>query len=63
MNDDTSGNGSKTPPSTDWKRLRTMTDEEVRGAITADTDIEPTDAAFWKEAKVMMPWLKPRMSD
>jgi uncharacterized protein (DUF4415 family) len=55
MNDDTSGNGSKTEPSTDWKRLRTMTDEEVRAAITADADIEPTDEAFWKEANLVTP--------
>jgi uncharacterized protein (DUF4415 family) len=55
MNDDTSGNGSKTEPGTDWKRLRTMTDEEVRAAITADVDIEPTDETFWKNANLVMP--------
>jgi len=55
MNDDTSGNTSKTEPATDWKRLRTMTDEEVRAAITADPDIKPTDEAFWKDARVVTP--------
>ena len=55
MNDDTSGNTSKTEPATDWKRLRTMTDEEVHAAITADPDIEPTDEAFWKDARIVIP--------
>jgi uncharacterized protein (DUF4415 family) len=55
MNEDTSGNTSKTDPGTDWKRLRTMTDEEVHAAITADPDIKPTDEAFWKKATVVMP--------
>src|ERR1700680_2315059 len=55
MNEDISGNTSKTEPGTDWKRLRTMTDEEVHAAITADPDIKPTDEAFWKKATVVMP--------
>ena len=54
MNDDTSGNGSKTEPSTDWKRLRTMTDEDG-AAITTIRNIEPTDEAFWKKANLVMP--------
>jgi len=33
MNEDISGNTSKTEPGTDWKRLRTMSDEEVHAAI------------------------------
>jgi uncharacterized protein (DUF4415 family) len=55
MNDDTSGSTSKTEPGTDWKRLRTMADEEVHAAITADPDIKATDEAFWKEAHVVVP--------
>jgi len=55
MNDDTSGNTSKAELATDWKRLRTMTDEEVHAAITADPDIVPTDEAFWKDARVIIP--------
>jgi uncharacterized protein (DUF4415 family) len=55
MNDDTSGSTSKTEPATDWKRLRTMTDEEVHAAITADPDIAPTDETFWKDACVVAP--------
>ena len=55
MNDDTSGNTSKTEPATDWGRLRAMTDEEVHAAITADPDIMPTDEAFWRDARVIVP--------
>lgn len=55
MNDDTSGDTSKTEPATDWRRLRAMTDEEVHAAITADPDITPTDDAFWKDARVIVP--------
>jgi uncharacterized protein (DUF4415 family) len=43
MNDDTSGNTSKTELVTDWRRLRAMTDEEVHAAVTADPDIMSTD--------------------
>jgi uncharacterized protein (DUF4415 family) len=55
MNDDTSGSTSKTEPATDWRRLRTMTDAEVHAAITGDPDINPTDEAFWKGARVVIP--------
>jgi uncharacterized protein (DUF4415 family) len=58
MNEDTSGNTPKTEPITDWKRLRTMTDEQVHAAITADPDITPTGEAFWKDARVVIPRLK-----
>lgn len=55
MNDDTSGSTSKTEPMTDWKRLRAMTDEEAHTAVAGDPDIRPTDEAFWKNARVVMP--------
>ena len=55
MSDDTSGNTSATEPTTNWRRLRTMTDEQVHAAITADPDITPTDEAFWKDARVVIP--------
>jgi uncharacterized protein (DUF4415 family) len=34
---------------------RSLTDEEVHAAITADPDIVPTDEAFWKDARVIVP--------
>ncbi len=42
------------PPS-DWKRLRSMTDAQIRAAVAKDPDINPTDEAFWAKAEVVMP--------
>ena len=46
MSDDTSGTTSKTDVKTDWRRLRSMTDEEVNAGIIDDHDAMPTDEAF-----------------
>src|SRR5271169_1291213 len=40
---------------TDWEQLRRMTPAEIRRGILADPDAHPTDEAFWKNAKVVMP--------
>jgi uncharacterized protein (DUF4415 family) len=32
-----------------------MTDAEVRAGIEGDANIRPTDAAFWKDACVVLP--------
>jgi uncharacterized protein (DUF4415 family) len=53
MSDDTSGTTSKTEPKTDWRRLRSMTDEEIHAAIIDDPDARPTDEAFWENARVV----------
>jgi uncharacterized protein (DUF4415 family) len=58
MSDDTSGTTSTTEPKTDWRRLRSMTDEEVHAAIIDAPDAKPTDEAFWKDAHVVMPQRK-----
>ncbi|MBV9553640.1 MAG: hypothetical protein JO032_12715 [Alphaproteobacteria bacterium] len=55
MSDDTTGRTSAPDPRTDWQRLRNMTDDEVRAAVLEDPDAEPTDAAFWKTARVVRP--------
>src|SRR6266478_4443509 len=55
MSDDTFGTTSKTEAKTDWRRLRSMTDEEIHTAIVDDPDAQPTDEAFWKDARVVMP--------
>ncbi len=55
MNDDSSARSSKTEPATDWNRLRAMTDDEIHAAIASDPDIQPTDADFWKTARLVMP--------
>jgi len=43
---------------TDWKRVRSLSDHEVRRAIKVDPDARPTDEAFWKSARVVMPQAK-----
>jgi uncharacterized protein (DUF4415 family) len=40
---------------TDWARLRSMSDSTIRKGVAADPDAHPTDAQFWKTAKVVMP--------
>lgn len=40
---------------TDWKRLRSMGDKEIRSAIDADPEARATDVDFWKKAKVALP--------
>jgi uncharacterized protein (DUF4415 family) len=39
----------------DWKRLRSQSDGRIRSAIERDPDAKPTDAEFWKTARVVMP--------
>jgi uncharacterized protein (DUF4415 family) len=40
---------------TDWKRLRSSSDRAIRNAIEKDPEVRPTDASFWKKAKVVLP--------
>jgi len=40
---------------TDWERVRKMDAGAVRKGIEADPEAHPTDAQFWKTAKVVMP--------
>ena len=42
-------------PATDWKRVRSITDREIRRAIAVDPEARPTDAEFWKHARVVVP--------
>ncbi len=42
----------------DWKRVRSLSDRQVRRAIEADPEARPTDADFWKNARVVMPTAK-----
>jgi uncharacterized protein (DUF4415 family) len=55
MKGGSSGKISKAEHRTDWKRLRSMTDREIRKGIESDPDIRPTDEKFWKNAEVVMP--------
>lgn len=40
---------------TRWKRLRSLSDREIRNAIEKDPEAHPTDTRFWKKAKVALP--------
>ena len=38
-----------------WSRVRALSDRQVRRAIETDPQARPTDADFWKGARVVMP--------
>jgi uncharacterized protein (DUF4415 family) len=40
---------------TDWNRLRSLSDRQIRRAIESDREARPTDAEFWKKARVVIP--------
>jgi uncharacterized protein (DUF4415 family) len=58
MNDATSGKALKREPRTDWRRLSARSDRAIRDGILDDPDATPTDEAFWKRARVVMPQRK-----
>ena len=43
---------------TDWKRLRSLSDHQIRRAIESDRSARPTDAEFWKKGRVVVPTAK-----
>ena len=51
----TKGSSRKRTPATDWNKLRRLSPTRIREGIAADPDARPTDADFWKNAKVVMP--------
>jgi uncharacterized protein (DUF4415 family) len=51
----TKGVSPRDGAATDWNKLRKMSDAEIRRSIASDTDVRPTDEAFWKDAKVIWP--------
>ena len=40
---------------TDWAKLRGLSDPENRRAVARDPEAHPTNAEFWKGARVVMP--------
>jgi hypothetical protein len=42
--------GSSVNPGTNWKRVRSLSDRQIRRGIENDPDARPTDAEFWKKA-------------
>ena len=43
---------------TDWKRLRSLSEHQIRRAIESYPEAQPTDAEFWKKARVVIPTAK-----
>ena len=54
----TTGKTSKrkvTEARTNWQRLRSLTDKQIRAGLHRDPDVNPTDETFWAKAKLVMP--------
>ena len=49
------GKASAKGGKTDWKRLDSLHDKDIRSAIESDPEVRPTDADFWKKARVTLP--------
>ena len=43
---------------TDWDRVRGLSDAEVHASIEGDPDAHATDEQFWAAAKIVMPGRK-----
>jgi uncharacterized protein (DUF4415 family) len=43
---------------TDWRRVRSISDDDVRAAIIGDPDAAPTDEEFWRGARIVLPCRK-----
>jgi uncharacterized protein (DUF4415 family) len=55
MKDKHTGKSSAKQTGTDWDSLRALSDRETRAALESYPDVLPTDAAFWKGAKIVLP--------
>ena len=42
----------------DWKRVRSLSDQQIRRAIDSDPEARSTDAEFWKKAHLVIPKAK-----
>ena len=41
---------------TDWKRVRSLTDEDIERAVASDPDAAPImGEAWWREARIVLP--------
>ena len=40
---------------TDWEKVKNMTEAGINAAAASDPDAQPTDAAFWRDADVVIP--------
>ncbi len=55
MNEKHTGKVSANRLATDWERLRSKSDEQIRHGIERDSGTHATDPNFWKNAKVVLP--------
>src|ERR1039458_8572927 len=44
--------------SSDWKRLRSLSDRQIRRAIETEPDARPTGSEFWENPPVLIPAAK-----
>ncbi len=51
----TTRRSAPTKGKTDWKRVDALTEPRIDEAARAVPDALPTDAAFWRDAKLVMP--------
>ena len=58
MNEKPTGKHSAKDGATDWKRLRALSDRDIRAAVKTDPEARPTDVDFWKQAKIVLPQAK-----
>ena len=50
--------GGRSALGDDWEKFSTLSDAEVRARALSDPDALPTDPAFWKNAKIVLPQKK-----
>jgi hypothetical protein len=62
MNDGLTGEASTNEPTTDWERLRRMSDADIHAAVASDPEIISTDEDFWGTARVVLPQRKPTIN-
>ena len=55
MKEKPTGKASAKVLATDWSRLRSLSDHQIRSAVQADPEARPTDINFWKTATVTLP--------
>jgi uncharacterized protein (DUF4415 family) len=46
---------AETEGRTDWRRIKSLTEKEIQRAARSERDAPPTDAKFWKDARLTMP--------
>jgi uncharacterized protein (DUF4415 family) len=62
MNDVPTGKTLPNETTTDWDRLRHLSDADIHAAVAADAEIIPTDEDFWRKAEIVLPQRKPTIT-